>query len=68
MEGCEQCIMSAQAQHQQYSTTIEKAKQYARENHKQVAIYKEGYAFAFIDAEIAIAGNYPIQEFITEHS
>ena len=68
MQGCEQCIMSAKAQQQEFENVKFKARQYAKENKISVAIFKEGYTFQFIESQIAIAGQYPVIEFISEHS
>ena len=67
MGGCEQCLISRQAQQEQYTITLQKAKRYAKENNKQVAIYKEAYEYHFIDAEIAIREQYPITEIISQY-
>lgn len=66
-DGCEGCYISNQGQAELLQITRTKAKKYAVEKEKTVAIYREGYEFLFCFAEIAVGGNYNIVEFVSQY-
>lgn len=68
MEGCEQCLVSAEGQQRQYSTILETAKKDAKSTKKDMAIYKEGHEYFYCEAQKAFEAGYPIQEVVSQYS
>jgi hypothetical protein len=67
MSGCEGCFQSAKGMQEQLSITRSKAKQYAKEEQKTVAIYREGFDFRYCDEEVARREGYDIVEILSKH-
>jgi len=68
MSGCEGCIVSAKGQSMQLDQVKQEAKQYATENNKTMAIYKEGNDYCYIEAGEAVRNGLPVMEFISQHN
>jgi hypothetical protein len=64
-DGCEGCYISNKGQNELLEATRTKAKQYAVEQKKTVAIYREGYEFRYCDAEISTG--LAIIELVSQH-
>lgn len=63
--SCEACFQSVKGMQQAYQSVKTQATQWATENQKAVAIYKEGFEYYFLDAEIAINEGKLIIEIVT---
>lgn len=68
MNGCEGCFTSPRGQQEAFETIKAKAKTYALEQKKAVAIYREGYEFRYCDAELAITERYNIAEVVSGYN
>lgn len=66
--SCEGCITTKRGEDEALSSIKVKAKQYAEENKIPIAIYKEGTDYAFINAETAISGGYPIIQVVSQYN
>lgn len=64
-ESCPACFTTVKGQQQELAQVRVKAKQYAVENEKMVAIYREGYEFRFMVAEKAIETGLHIIEYVS---
>lgn len=65
--GCEGCFQSAKGMQEQFEIVKAKAKEYGQQENKTVAIYREGFEFRYIVAEVAIANGYLIVEILSQH-
>lgn len=65
--SCDGCNTTVAADRQKFEQTRKKAKQYAIEVQKDMAIYKEGYEYDYIQADIAISDGYLVVDIVSYH-
>lgn len=65
--SCDGCNITVAADRQRFEQTRKEAKQYAIQVSKDMAIYKEGYEYRYIQADIAISDGYLIVDTVSYH-
>lgn len=66
-DGCEGCSISGRGQNEALTITRARAKKFAIDNEKTVAIYKEGFEFYYCEYDVARQNGYQIIEVVSKH-
>ena len=67
-QGCDGCLGTPKGCQELLEITRSKAKTYAVEEKKTVAIFREGFEFLFCEYSVAVENGYPIIQLVSQHS
>ena len=65
--SCDSCDLSQAMDRQKFDAVRKEAKTYAQSVSQDMAIYKEGFDYKYIRADIAISENYLIRDIVSFH-